>query len=407
MAGEMIVDQIKVIDADTHITEPYDLFTSRVSTKKWGDKVPHVRTMPWETAKQWDPSADPNADRDIWVLNGQPSSPIGITTMAGWRNWPPAHPSTLDEFDPAAYDSTKRLERMDQYGIYAHVLYPNVAGFGNQNFLKLEDPELMIACVRAYNDFQTEWSSVDAKRLLPIAAMPFWDLEETVKEIDRCFKLGHKGVLFPQSPHLYGDQPMLADPHWEPVWNLAEELGLAINFHIGSGDPINVTEGYEGNGQQANYAKGTVRLFMANMNGVMEILISGICHRHPKLNFVSVESGIGWVPYVIEALDWQWLNAGARDEHPEMDLLPSEYFKRQVYACFWFEKESARHTMQMLPDNLLYETDFPHPTSMSPGPASVAAIPKNFIEEVFSQVPEETRRKVLHDNAALIYHLDD
>ncbi len=200
---------------------------------------------------------------------------------------------------------------------------------------------------------------------------------------------------------------MLADPHWEPVWNAAEDRGLTINFHIGSGDPINTKEGYAGNGQQANYAKGTVRLFMANMNGVMEILISGICHRHPKLNFVSVESGIGWVPYVLEAVDWQWLNAAGREEHPEMDLLPSEYFKRQVYACFWFEREVALHTMQMLPDNLLYETDFPHPTSMSPGPASIAAIPKNFIEDVFSTVPGETRRKVLHDNAARIYHLDD
>ena len=145
---------------------------------------------------------------------------------------------------------------------------------------------------------------------------------------------------------------------------------------------------------------------MANMNGVMEILISGICHRHPKLNFVSVESGVGWVPYVLEAVDWQWLNSGCRDEHPEMDLLPSEYFKRQVYGCFWFEKESARHTMQMIPDNLLYETDFPHPTSMSPGPASVASNPKHYIEEVFSTMPEETRHKVLHDNAARIYHLD-
>ena len=337
----MITDEIKVIDVDTHVTEPYDLFTSRVSTKKWGDKVPHVRTIPWQTARHWDPSADPEEPRDIWILNGQPSSPIGITTMAGWREWPPAHPSTLEDFDPGAYDSTKRLERMDEYGMYAHILYPNVAGFGNQNFLKLEDRELMLACVQAYNDFLHEWCSVDPKRLLPIMAVPFWDIDATVEEINRCFKLGHKGVLFPQQPHLFGDSPMLADPHWNPVWHTAEDLGLSINFHIGSGNPVEVHGGYAGNGQQANYSAGTVRFFMDNMNGIMEILISGICHRHPNLNFVSVESGVGWVPYVLEALDWQWLNAGARDEHPEMELLPSEYFRRQVYACFWFERDIA------------------------------------------------------------------
>ena len=117
-----------------------------------------------------------------------------------------------------------------------------------------------------------------------------------MEEIQRCSKLGHKGVLFPQSPHLCGGQPMLADPHWEPVRNTTEDLGLSMNFHIGSGDADNVHEGYEGNGQQATYAKGTVPLFMAIMSGVMEILISGICHYHPGLNFVSVENRIGRVP---------------------------------------------------------------------------------------------------------------
>ena len=138
---------------------------------------------------------------------------------------------------------------------------------------------------------------------------------------------------------------------------------------------------------------------MANMNGVMEILISGICHRHPKLNFVSVESGIGWVPYVLEAVDWQWLNAAGREEHPEMDLLPSEYFKRQVYACFWFEREVALHTMQMLPDNLLYETDFPHPTCLYPRDdhdlvKALEGMPLHYVERIMAL------------NAAELYRID-
>ncbi len=208
MAGEMIADRIKVIDADTHITEPYDLFTSRVSTKRWGDKVPHVRRMLYEGVILYDPKADVDTERDIWVLNGEPSIPIGVLTMAGWPEWPPAHPSTLDEFDPASYDSTKRLERMDEYGVYAQVLYPNVGGFGATGFLKLEDPELMLACVRAYNDFQTDFCSVDAKRLIPNIATPFWDRDEAVKEIIRAHKMGHKAILFPQSPQFYGGQPI-------------------------------------------------------------------------------------------------------------------------------------------------------------------------------------------------------
>ena len=98
----------------------------------------------------------------------------------------------------------------------------------------------------------------------------------------------------------------------------------------------------------------------------------------PHLNFVSVESGAGWVPALLEALDWQWHNAGVAKEHPEYKLLPSEFFRRQVYACFWFEREMITRAAELYPDNLMYETDFPHPTSMSPGPATIAQHPREY-----------------------------
>ena len=94
-------------------------------------------------------------------------------------------------------------------------------------------------------------------------------------------------------------------------------------------------------------------------------------------------------------------------EHPEYELLPSEYFRRQIYGCFWFEDAGAKHTIDVLgPDNILFETDFPHPTSMSPGPASIAMRPDDYITATFAELPTETLRKVLHDNAARLYHLD-
>jgi predicted TIM-barrel fold metal-dependent hydrolase len=89
-----------------------------------------------------------------------------------------------------------------------------------------------------------------------------------------------------------------------------------------------------------------------------------------------------------------------------MDLLPSEYFRRQVYSSFWFEKASLRAALDVLgPDNLLYETDFPHPTSMSPGPATIAVPPTQYIDEALDGQPAETIEKLLHGNAARIYHL--
>jgi predicted TIM-barrel fold metal-dependent hydrolase len=88
-------------------------------------------------------------------------------------------------------------------------------------------------------------------------------------------------------------------------------------------------------------------------------------------------------------------------------LLPSEYFRRQIYGCFWFERDSALHAIEQLgADNILYETDYPHPTSMSPGPASHAQRPDDYLRSGFSGLDEVSMRKILHDNAARIYHLD-
>jgi len=55
---------------------------------------------------------------------------------------------------------------------------------------------------------------------------------------------------------------------------------------------------------------------------------------------------------------------------------------------------------------ILYETDFPHPTSMSPGPTSFAVPAKEFIATSLGDLPELTLRRILHDNAAALYKTD-
>lgn len=106
-------------------------------------------------------------------------------------------------------------------------------------------------------------------------------------------------------------------------------------------------------------------------------------------------------------MDWQWTSCAVTLEHPEYDLLPSEYFRRQIYGCFWFEGKSALAAIEILgPDNLLYSTDFPHPGNMSPGPASVAQRPRDYVVNELKGVEDSALRKILHGNAARLYHLD-
>ena len=388
-----LTDQIRVIDTDTHVIEPADLWTSRVSVAKYGDLVPHVR---------W----DDELKEEAWFFGDNRLSAVAGGAMAGWSDYPPAHPSTMAEIDPALWNAPDRLKRMDEYGIYAQVLYPNVAGFGTGHFLGLKDPSLMLQCIQAYNDYQTDWAAADPQRLLPVTALPFWDLEASVAEMKRTRAKGHIGVIMAQEPEYFG-QPLLADPYWDPIWQTAQDLAMPINFHIASGDLSAMTKVIPANGEHANYASLGVSFFMGNSRSLATIICAGICHRFPRLNFVSVESGIGWIPYALAALDWQWLNCGVPKEHPEYDLMPSEYFKRQIYGCFWFERETALQAIELLgPDNVLFETDFPHPTSMSPGPATAAISPDLYIEQAFSSLPRTTVEKILHGNAARIYGLD-
>ena len=165
-------------------------------------------------------------------------------------------------------------------------------------------------------------------------------------------------------------------------------------------------DGGPGLGLRTSLARSSAQLFMENANCVADLIFGGVCHRFPKLDFVSVESGVSWMLFAVEAFDWQWKNSGLISEHPEYDLLPSEYFRRQIYACFWFEEQALGKAIELYPDNILYETDFPHPTSMSPGPQSAADHPRDYAERALGDLPEELIEKVVHGNAARVYHLD-
>jgi predicted TIM-barrel fold metal-dependent hydrolase len=326
--------------------------------------------------------------------------------MAGWHQAPPGCPPTLADANRETWEASERLKWMDQHGIFSQVLYPNVQGFGTGRFLALNDPDLMLACVQAYNDFLVDFAAEAPNRFVAISALPFWDLELTIAEMKRCAALGHRGIIFGVEPEFF-DQPHLTHPHWDPLWAAAQDMELSVNFHIASGNRSAKSDPWDGIGEHAKYASASVKFFMGNVRGIADLIHGGICHRFPRLKFVSVESGVGWIPYALDAMDWMWKNCAVATEHPEYDLLPSEYFRRQIYGCFWFERDTVRSAIEAVgPDNILYETDFPHPTSMSPGPASIAVSPRDYISDVLGDLPEMTLRKILHDNAAKLYHLE-
>src|SRR5262245_20019496 len=121
---------------------------------------------------------------------------------------------------------------MDEYGIYARVMYPNVIGFQAFAFMDMGDPELSVACVRAYNDYQTEWASADPQRLTPITDLPIFNVEACVEETERCADMGHRGINFGVQVDRLG-LPTWRSGYWDRLLAVAQDLELPVNFHIG------------------------------------------------------------------------------------------------------------------------------------------------------------------------------
>jgi uncharacterized protein len=375
-----------IIDSDSHVTEPPDVWTARVPAK-YRDEVPRVVRK---------------GTADMWVLGDDPLTPVGVTAPAGWPTFPPEYPQTYEDCHPGAYDSHARLRYMDEAGIWAQVLYPNVGGFGSQNFLKMDDDNLKLICVEAYNDFLLEWASVDNERLLPVVATPFWDVEATVKEVERCIPHGARGILFTGEPQRYG-LPVMGARDWDPLWEVARDSGLPIHFHIGNaGSTLEDAspERYRDHGVPAAQSYTAVSLFLKNGVQCSDLITSGVLNRYPQLKFVSVESGIGWLPFMLEATDYSWLGAFRPGrERTDEDVLPSELFRQSVYVTYWFESVAPKHFLDVVPvDNVLFETDFPHTTCLFGNIQET-------IQAGLGHVDDAVRRKILWENAAKLYRI--
>lgn len=378
---------IRVVDADTHLAEPPDLWTSRFP-RRHADEAPRVVD-----------DGDGNAH---WHLAGRT-----LNSPTWFAQGTDHEPMSWDEIDPACYDGPSRLRWMDEFEIDIQVVYPNIVAF--ESFAVMAtNSSIQKLIFQAYNDHLHDFASSAPHRFILIAALPFWDMEGAIEEMRRCRDMGFRGVLWAAQMEKHG-LPAVTSPAWDRFYAAAQDLDMSINFHVGIGktegemDQAAFTAGHVYDSPR--YAMRSALAFMSNTATIADVLMSGICDRFPMLNFVSVESGFGYVPYLLEALDWQWVNSGGTSTYRDR-LLPSEYFKRQVYTMFWFEK-STLPLLELYPDNVMFETDFPHGTSLSPRPYLPQTIPapNELVREHLSTYSEELMRKVLYDNAARLYRL--
>ena len=325
----------------------------------------------------------------VTVIDNQEAKVRGTLSLA-----------TFEEIAEAAYLVKPRLEVMDRMGIHAQIVYPNAGSFGATRFMAISDKELQVECVKIYNDAVAEWQAESNGRLFPQAMLPFWDLPATLKEIRRVTEELHlTGVTISDRSEAFG-LPDYSQSHWDPFWELINDIELPVDFHIGSGVKSLVMSdyGWSSFGPQRNLASVATIMYMDNAKMINCFMLSGLFDRYPKLKFVSVESGCGWIPFVLEAAEYQW-DEMAPDECRNLQRRPTEYFKEHIYATFWFEDFGVKHFIEMLgADHLLFETDFPHPTCLYPES-------QEHLAQVLARLDPDSRRRVVQDNSVELYKL--
>ncbi len=377
-----------IIDTDSHLIEPPDLWTSRLPAA-WGDQIMTVR---WNEERQ----------TEFWTVNNQWLSPAWMAVQFGYNKYPEG-PARYENCYPGSVEQAGRVKVMDESGVISQVLYPNVAGLNAALFEEMSDQRIAEAHICAYNDYQVDYAAAYPGRFIPMLIVPFWRIEGAVEEIERMTGKGFGGVVMTGAPQLHR-LPYIGDPHWDRLWSACLAAGFSVSFHIANGDMRGVLreESPHLDLPGATLARTATWPFLDNGKQITDLLLSGVLVRFPELKFASVESGIGWVPFVLESLDYHYKRATHDiDQLPWGDLLPSDLFRRQVYVNYWFERLQPWHLEAVGEDNIMFETDFPHPTCL--GPADVGEVLEF---GGLSEVTTEQRDKILWKNAARLYGID-
>lgn len=382
---QTVLGPYHLVDCDAHFTEPPDLWTSRAPASL-KDRVPRVRKVDGQ---------------DRWFIEeDQPFGGVGlcIVDKDGRKHYDLGVGSlpTFDRCHEAAYDVKARVRLMDELGIWAQIVYPNTGGLSSSKYVTdVGDKQLGLACVKIYNEAMAEVQAESGDRVLPMALLPVWDREEMLREAERCVGLGMRGFVISDKPEFQG-LPGFRTDHWAPVLEFCSETETSLNFHIG-GDPSTsplLQFPWSDFGPETQVAIWTCMFSMSNARTIANWCYSGLLDKYRGLKLVSVESGMGWIPYLLEAMEYQF-DEMMPNEGKRLERRPKEYFRDHFYATFWFEDFGPSVVEQVGVNNCLVETDFPHPTCLFPHQEHIAAVARKWSPEV--------ARRVLQDNGAELY----
>ena len=370
-----------IVSADDHVQETPDLWTSRLSKSKWGNRIPHPEEQ--EDGSQ------------TWVIDGQRLAMRGVASVGAAMPDRNLEPSRWDEVPPSAYVPSERLAAMDADGVDCQVLYPTVPGVSGEVFGAIEDPDLELACVQAYNDWLVEEWSGSSPRLVPQCLIPISSPEAAAIEVQRAVGRGHRGVVMPGTPWNLKNMPHINEPDWNPLWENCQDMRVPVCFHSGSSEKI-MLKPWEGFTPNLAAAMNDVTGPVSSVAILANLLFSPILTRFLSLKFVLAETSLAWGAYLLETADHQFERQRLHAEGYEMK--PSELFRRQCYMTGWYDQAGLMVRQYLGIENILWESNFPRANSTWPST-------RDYVQRSFEGIPQEEQRMMLVGNAAKLYRL--
>lgn len=289
---------------------------------------------------------------------------------------------------PGYADPVQRLAAMDDDGVDVEILFSDLSAF--RIFYKMLDGWKDTA--RAFNDVSANFAGTDPKRLLVAYQVPLQDIDHAVREVHRLVDdHAARTVHLPTKPSSLG-LPDYYHERYDPLWTLLSEMDLPVCIHLGVEDDTWEIAARDPTPQMGVFTSQQA-LRLSEQLGML--LLSGVLERFPRLRFVFVEPGLGWVPHYLQSLDRMY-DRGY--DFPALKEKPSFYFHRQMSLTFMDDKRGVKMRHEIGVENIMWSTDFPHPACTWPNSRAIVA-------DLMDGVPSEEAYQMVYGNAARIFRL--
>ena len=373
-----------LISVDDHVIEPPDMFDGRIPASM-ADRAPVLIDHEGAPA---------------WRLEDKILPNFGLNAVAGRppEEWDD-EPRGWDEMRKGCWQIDARIADMDLNGVYASVCFPSrVAGFGGARFSEMKDQELGLACARAWNDWHIEeWAGAYPDRIIPLQVPWLRDSQIAAQEIRRNAARGFKTVTFLDNPVSLGLPPVW-DEYWEPFFTACEETETVISIHIGaSGLGLSAFQ-VESLGSARMGAIASASTLVVGINAATMWIYGGVCTKHPKLKITLAESGAGWVPSLLDRMEYMEGHAGAifRKAWTDPDLTPAQTLLRNFFFCAFDDYSAIDQRHRIGVENILMETDYPHGDGTWPDSQA-------HIAHLLEPCTPDERALMTHLNAAALF----